>query len=196
MGRSWCVTMALVLSALGASVHADVAPGDKIDATNVAKAKDLISPGLEWCIKHGFPITIGETQADRVAEGVQGGDREVRAAGEAVGRRPHRRATTSPASRSRTSIRRTRSSRSRSCGTTSTSSRTAPTTSTCATSTPTPARSRPTGPMTVERHFLLDHLRRLFWTGRLYVDPEAREAEPERLPRAAGALSRSSSRST
>ena len=62
MGRSWCVTMALVLSALGASVHADVAPGDKIDATNVVKAKDLISPGLEWCIKRGFPITVGESK--------------------------------------------------------------------------------------------------------------------------------------
>ena len=27
------------------------------------------------------------------------------------------------------------------------------------------------GPMAVERHFLLDNLRRLFWNGRLYVDP-------------------------
>ena len=62
MGRSWCVTTALVLSALGASVHADVAPGDKINATNVAKAKDLISPGLEWCIKRGFPITVVESK--------------------------------------------------------------------------------------------------------------------------------------
>ena len=54
--------MALVLSALATSVHADVAPGDKIDGTNVAKAKDLISPGLEWCINRGFPITVGETK--------------------------------------------------------------------------------------------------------------------------------------
>src|SRR5438445_14602 len=28
------------------------------------------------------------------------------------------------------------------------------------------------GPMTIERAFLLDHFRRLFWTGRLYVDPK------------------------
>src|SRR5262249_61111298 len=28
------------------------------------------------------------------------------------------------------------------------------------------------GPMTIERHFLLDHLRNLFWNGRLYVDPK------------------------
>jgi uncharacterized protein DUF1329 len=34
------------------------------------------------------------------------------------------------------------------------------------------------GPMTVERHFLLDHLRRLFWTGRLYVDPKPEKPNP------------------
>src|SRR5438876_8211760 len=40
----------------------DVGPGDKITDANIDKVKDLISPGLEWCIKHGFPITIGETK--------------------------------------------------------------------------------------------------------------------------------------
>jgi hypothetical protein len=34
------------------------------------------------------------------------------------------------------------------------------------------------GPMTVERHFLLDHLRRLFWTARLYVDPKPEKPNP------------------
>ena len=34
------------------------------------------------------------------------------------------------------------------------------------------------GPMTVERHFLLDHFRRLFWTGRLYVDPKPDKPNP------------------
>jgi hypothetical protein len=32
--------------------------------------------------------------------------------------------------------------------------------------------------MSVERHFLLDHLRRLFWTGRLYVDPKPEKPNP------------------
>jgi Protein of unknown function (DUF1329) len=36
----------------------------------------------------------------------------------------------------------------------------------------------PGGSMTVERHFLLDHLRRLFWTGRLYVDPKPEKPNP------------------
>src|SRR5439155_507830 len=34
------------------------------------------------------------------------------------------------------------------------------------------------GPLTVERHFLLDHFRRLFWTGRLYVDPKPEKPNP------------------
>jgi hypothetical protein len=34
------------------------------------------------------------------------------------------------------------------------------------------------GPMAVERHFLLDHFRRLFWTGRLYVEPKPEKPNP------------------
>jgi hypothetical protein len=34
------------------------------------------------------------------------------------------------------------------------------------------------GPMTVERHFLLDHFRRLFWNGRLYVEPMPETPNP------------------
>src|SRR5437667_7857832 len=49
-----------------------------------------------------------------------------------------------------------------------------------ATSTPTPGRSDH-GPMTVERHFLIDHFRRLYWVGRLYVDPK-----PEKAPNPSG----------
>jgi len=54
------VAMAVVMSR--GTVRADVVPGDKITDQNIDKVKDLISPGLEWCIKHGFPITIGETK--------------------------------------------------------------------------------------------------------------------------------------
>ncbi|TMA95781.1 MAG: DUF1329 domain-containing protein, partial [Deltaproteobacteria bacterium] len=46
----------------GQSPAADVVPGDKITDANIDKVKDLISPGLEWCIKHGFPLTITETK--------------------------------------------------------------------------------------------------------------------------------------
>ena len=46
-----------------------LAPGERITAANVASAKDLISPGLEWCIKRGFPLTVtGKVQKYRMRE--------------------------------------------------------------------------------------------------------------------------------
>jgi hypothetical protein len=62
IGRTRALAVALVSGALlmAPAVRADVSPGEKYDATNVDKIKNLISPGLEWCIKWGFPITIGE----------------------------------------------------------------------------------------------------------------------------------------
>ena len=42
--------------------RADVKPGDKITGANVEQIKDLISPGIEWCVEHGMPITIVETK--------------------------------------------------------------------------------------------------------------------------------------
>src|SRR6185369_17982941 len=51
---------ALLLTATIAG--AQVSPGDKINETSVDKVKSLVSPGVEWCIRHGQPITIGETK--------------------------------------------------------------------------------------------------------------------------------------
>jgi hypothetical protein len=59
------VTSSLALSlALLAPLasHADVKPGDKIAAANVAQIKDLVSPGIQWCVEHGMPMTIVETK--------------------------------------------------------------------------------------------------------------------------------------
>ncbi len=56
--------IAIALSAalaVGSVTHAvEPKPGDKFDASNVDQIKDLISPGLEWCVKHGLPMTIVE----------------------------------------------------------------------------------------------------------------------------------------
>ena len=38
----------------GSERPADVSPGDKINASNADKVKDLLSPGLLWCVKRGF----------------------------------------------------------------------------------------------------------------------------------------------
>src|SRR5438067_12491243 len=60
-GCAYALAAAMMLG-FAWSAQADVAPGDRITDQNVDKVKDLISPGLEWCIKHGFPLTIGETK--------------------------------------------------------------------------------------------------------------------------------------
>src|SRR5436853_3437006 len=54
------VAVALGVALLGLAARAEVAPGDRITDQNIDKVKDLISPGMEWCIKRGFPMTIVE----------------------------------------------------------------------------------------------------------------------------------------
>src|SRR4029453_4171353 len=52
----------LCLASLARIARADVVPGDVITAANVDKAKDLISPGLEWCVRFGMPLRIMATR--------------------------------------------------------------------------------------------------------------------------------------
>src|SRR5439155_987268 len=52
----------VVALVFGGAVRADVAAGDRITEANVEQVRELISPGLEWCIRHGFPLTVGETK--------------------------------------------------------------------------------------------------------------------------------------
>ena len=51
-------TFALVIT--GPAAYSDVKPGDVIGVNDADKVKDLISPGLEWCVKHGLPMKIVE----------------------------------------------------------------------------------------------------------------------------------------
>lgn len=51
-----------VFTLAASAARADVKPGDVITAANVDQAKDLISPGLEWCVRHGWPLRIVETK--------------------------------------------------------------------------------------------------------------------------------------
>jgi len=43
-------------------VGAQVAPGDVISKANADKVKDLVSPGMFWCVQHGWPMKIVETK--------------------------------------------------------------------------------------------------------------------------------------
>ncbi len=40
------------------TARADVQPGDVISKTNIEKVKDFISPGVEWCLQHGMTMKI------------------------------------------------------------------------------------------------------------------------------------------
>jgi hypothetical protein len=44
------------------AARADVKPGDRIEVANAAQVKELVSPGVLWCVEHGMPMTIGETK--------------------------------------------------------------------------------------------------------------------------------------
>jgi hypothetical protein len=60
--RSRTAWLALLIgtavTGLALQVRADVQPGDVITKDNVDKAKDLISPGVEWCVRHGMKMNV------------------------------------------------------------------------------------------------------------------------------------------
>jgi hypothetical protein len=60
--RRGLVLAALALLSVPGAAIADVKARDTITATNIDQAKELISPGLEWCVRHGWPLKIAETK--------------------------------------------------------------------------------------------------------------------------------------
>ncbi len=170
-----CAAM-LALAILPAAVRADVVPGDKITDQNIDKVKDLISPGMEWVIKHGWPMTISETKriewpkaykeatekyANQVKLTPNGLDllnyvaglpfpnidaKDPQVAMKIMWNWGYTYLTTDDVDL-----------RNFDADTGAIADH---------------------GPLTVERHFLLDHFRRLFWTGRLYVDPKPEKPNP------------------
>jgi hypothetical protein len=170
----WCAVAAFV-SAAGIA-RADVSPGDKITDANMDKVKDLVSPGMEWCIKRGWPLTITETkriewpkaykeatekyasQAKLTPDGLdvknyvagmpfpQLDPKDPQIAYKIMWNYSYQWLTTDDVDL-----------RNFDADTGSIADH---------------------GPMAVERHFLLDHFRRLFWTGRLYVEPKPEKPNP------------------
>jgi hypothetical protein len=60
--RSTKVSLALLAVAAAAAfsppARADVQAGDVITKADVAKVQDLVSPGIQWCVKHGLTMKI------------------------------------------------------------------------------------------------------------------------------------------
>jgi len=165
------ITGALALSVtLGGAAVADVSPGDKITDQNIDKVKDLISPGMEWCIKHGFPITISETKRvewpKAYKEATEKYSSQVKLSADGLTVQNYVAGLPFPNVDAKDpqvaqKIMWNYSYNFLSTDDVDLRNFDADTGSVA-----------DHGPLSVERHFLLDHFRRLFWNGRLYVEPK------------------------
>jgi hypothetical protein len=168
---------------LAGSVGADVVPGDRITAENVDKVKDLISPGLEWCVKRGWPITVGETKHAEwlraYKEATEKYSGQVKLAADGLSLQNYVAGQPFPNIDPKDPkvavkimwnyeynlLTDDLDLRNFDADTGAIANH---------------------GPMSVERHFLLDHLRRLFWNGRLYVEPKPEMPNPNGYRRQEG----------
>ena len=175
--RRLAAALAVTAMMLAPPARADVAVGDKITDANIDKVKDLISPGLEWCIKHGFPITVGETKrvewpraykeatekySSQVKLTADGRSMENYVAGQPF-------ATLDPKDPQFVTKIMFNYDYGYVNGLDDTDLRNFDADT---------GAIADHGALTVERHFLLDHFRRLFWNGRLYVDPKPEKPNP------------------
>src|SRR6185436_2170569 len=55
---TWLAVLLAAIAATARSTPAVVAPGDVITAADAERVKDLVSPGMLWCVRHGFPMRI------------------------------------------------------------------------------------------------------------------------------------------
>jgi hypothetical protein len=170
------VRVAFVLMLAAGVVRADVQPGDRITAENVEKVKDLVSPGLEWCIRRGFPITIVEPKKiewpQAYREATEKYASQVRLSPDGLDLRDYVAGLPFPnidPKDPQVALKIMWNYDHNFFATDDVDLR----------NFDADTGSIPEhGPMSVERHFLLDHFRRLFWTGRLYVEPKPEKPNP------------------
>jgi hypothetical protein len=186
MTTKWCPALGLVLWCLSipSPACADVVPGAVITASEIDQVRDLVSPGLEWCIRRGFPITVTESRRVDVprayAEATEKYSSQVRLAADGldlhnyVAGRPFASVDPNdPQVAMKIMWNFEYSSfflddvdlRNFDADTGSIADH---------------------GSMSIERHFLLDHFRRLFWNGRLYIDPRPNKPNPNGYRRQEG----------
>jgi hypothetical protein len=176
MKRALNVVVALTVLLLGAQAHADVKPGDVITAQNVDQVKDLVSPGLEWVVQHGMRLKIIEPRkiewpkAYREATEKYSGQVKIGADGitleNYVAGLPFPNVDPNDP---QAALKIMWNYEYKFLTTDDVDLRNF--------DADTGSISQ-TAPMTVERHFLLDHFRRLYYNGRLYVDPKPELPNP------------------
>ncbi len=155
---------------LGSTIaYADVAVGDTITKANADKVKDLVSPGVFWCVQHGWPMKIVATQpvqlrkafteaTEKYSGQAKIGDDGVSLQGWVAGRPFPNLDANDPKAAIKAMYNYYTAIGIDDVDLRNFDADTGPI-----------SEDRP---LQVERHFLIDHFRRLFYVGRLYVDPK------------------------
>jgi hypothetical protein len=174
----------LLILGLTAPAAADVVPGDKIGPHNVDKVKDLVSPGLEWCIKRGFPITVAETKRvewpKAYREATEKYSAQVKLSPDGLRMENYVAGQPFPnldPKDPQMAIKIMWNYDYNFFVTDDVDLRNFDADT---------GAINANGSMTIERHFMLDHFRRLFWNGRLYVDPKPEKPNPNGYRRQEG----------
>jgi hypothetical protein len=158
--------------------RADVKPGDVVTAANVDQAKDLISPGLEWCVRRGMPLRVIEPRKiewpKAYKEATEKYSGQVKLSADGLKLENYVAGLPFPkidANDPQAALKIMWNYDYKFLTTDDVDLR---------------EFDADTGPigsggsgMGIERHFILDHFRRLFYTGRLYVDPKPERPNPD-----------------
>jgi hypothetical protein len=159
----------LVLLATASAVRADVQPGDVIAKANAEKVKDLVSPAMYWCVEHGFPLTIVPTTpiqlrkafveaTEKYSAQVKLSEDGLKMEGFVAGRPFPHVDLADPKAAMKIMQNFSFAIAFDDLALRNFDADTGPI-----------SMERP---LQVERHFLIDHFRRLYYVGRLYVDPK------------------------
>lgn len=163
----------------GSPGRADVQPGDVITKANMDKVKDLVSPGVEWCIRHGMQMKIVPykkiewNKAYREATEKYGGQTKLAPDGRSlVGHVAGMPFPNLDPNDPQLALKIMWNYEYKPYVTDDEDLRNFD------------ADTGPVAdgtPMTIERHFLLDHLRTLFYNARVVVDPKPERPNPDQV---------------
>jgi hypothetical protein len=159
-------------------VRADVSPGDTVTAANLEQAKGLISPGVEWMVKRGLKIPVVEPRKiewpKAFKEATEKYSGQVKLSSDGLRLENYVAGLPFPTidtNDPQAAIRIMWNYDYKFLTTDDVDLR---------------EFDADTGPigkdgsgMGIERHFILDHFRRLFYNGRLYVDPKPERPNPD-----------------
>ena len=151
-------------------VRADVQPGDVIGREDTDKIRDLVSPGLEWCVKHGLPMRIVAPRAIEwprdYKEATEKYSRQVKLAEDGLTLENYVAGLPFPEldpNDPQVALKIMWNYEYKPAITDDLDLRNFDADT---------GAVAPSQPMTVERHFLLDHLRVMFYNGRIYQEPK------------------------